>query len=174
MPTGVGRSGRYKFDRKELRPHPRRGAALSAWTATWRCAATSTTPRREGRLDGADPDSVSDHALNRGAEQCGTLGSGNHFLEVQVVDHVFDEEVARRLRPGKGHGVRDDPQRLARPGLSGLRRRPGGAAQRPEEVRHRAARPPARLRPGRTARRARSTSPPCVRPPTSPGATASS
>src|SRR5207248_3055805 len=48
----------------------------------------------EGRLDGADPESVSDHALNRGAEQCGTLGSGNHFLEVQVVDHVFDEAVA--------------------------------------------------------------------------------
>ena len=47
-----------------------------------------------GRLDGADPDAVSDRALDRGAEQCGTLGSGNHFLEVQVVDHVFDEEAA--------------------------------------------------------------------------------
>ncbi len=48
----------------------------------------------EGRLDGADPDSVSDHALNRGAEQCGTLGSGNHFMEVQIVDEVFDEKTA--------------------------------------------------------------------------------
>src|SRR5207244_645332 len=47
-----------------------------------------------GRLDGADPSEVSDHARNRGAEQCGTLGSGNHFLEIQVVDHVFDEEAA--------------------------------------------------------------------------------
>jgi tRNA-splicing ligase RtcB len=37
---------------------------------------------------------VSDRALTRGAEQCGTLGSGNHFLEVQVVDHVFEEEAA--------------------------------------------------------------------------------
>src|SRR6185312_5478451 len=37
---------------------------------------------------------VSDHAIQRGAAQCGTLGSGNHFMEVQVVDHVFDEEVA--------------------------------------------------------------------------------
>src|SRR2546430_11406958 len=34
-----------------------------------------------GRLDGADPNQVSDHAKMRGAEQCGTLGSGNHFLE---------------------------------------------------------------------------------------------
>jgi tRNA-splicing ligase RtcB len=48
-----------------------------------------------GRLDGADPDAVSDLAQARGAEQCGTLGSGNHFLEVQVVDHVFDEEAAQ-------------------------------------------------------------------------------
>jgi tRNA-splicing ligase RtcB len=48
----------------------------------------------EGRLDGGDPDQVSDRALVRGAEQCGTLGSGNHFLEVQVVDHVFDEDAA--------------------------------------------------------------------------------
>ena len=48
-----------------------------------------------GRLDGADPDLVSDHAKKRGAEQCGTLGSGNHFLEVQVVDQVFDEDAAK-------------------------------------------------------------------------------
>src|SRR5205085_7992838 len=47
-----------------------------------------------GRLNGADPDEVSSRALARGAEQCGTLGSGNHFLEVQVVDHVFDEATA--------------------------------------------------------------------------------
>src|SRR5256886_16810939 len=47
-----------------------------------------------GRLDGADPDQVSDHAKLRGAEQCGTLGSGNHFLEVQIVDTIFDEDAA--------------------------------------------------------------------------------
>src|SRR5262249_24467208 len=45
-------------------------------------------------LDGADPDAVTDRAKTRGEEQCGTLGSGNHFLEVQVVDNVFDEEAA--------------------------------------------------------------------------------
>jgi tRNA-splicing ligase RtcB len=48
-----------------------------------------------GKIDAADPDEVSDHAFTRGAEQCGTLGSGNHFMEVQIVDHVFDEGVAR-------------------------------------------------------------------------------
>src|SRR5207245_2409930 len=49
----------------------------------------------QGRLEEAEPSLVSDHALNRGAEQCGTLGSGNHFMEVQVVDHVFDEAAAQ-------------------------------------------------------------------------------
>src|SRR5207249_10248272 len=47
-----------------------------------------------GKLDGADPDQVSDHAKMRGAEQCGTLGSGNHFLEVQLVDAIFDADAA--------------------------------------------------------------------------------
>jgi tRNA-splicing ligase RtcB len=47
-----------------------------------------------GNLEGADPAAVSDHAKTRGQEQCGTLGSGNHFLEVQVVDAIFDDEAA--------------------------------------------------------------------------------
>jgi tRNA-splicing ligase RtcB len=47
-----------------------------------------------GRLEGAKPEHVSDHALQRGADQCGTLGSGNHFLEVQVVDQVCDTHAA--------------------------------------------------------------------------------
>src|SRR5262249_43245230 len=50
-----------------------------------------------GRLDGADPKVVSERALARGEEQCGTLGSGNHFLEVQIVDHVFDEPAATAM-----------------------------------------------------------------------------
>src|SRR5208283_3912789 len=50
-----------------------------------------------GRLDGADPDLVSERAITRGEAQCGTLGSGNHFLEVQVVDSIHDEEAASVL-----------------------------------------------------------------------------
>jgi tRNA-splicing ligase RtcB (3'-phosphate/5'-hydroxy nucleic acid ligase) len=48
-----------------------------------------------GRLDGADPGRVSARARTRGSEQLGTLGSGNHFLELQRVDRVFDAEAAR-------------------------------------------------------------------------------
>jgi tRNA-splicing ligase RtcB len=47
-----------------------------------------------GCLEGADPGLVSDRALERGADQCGTLGSGNHFLEIQVVDRVLDPSAA--------------------------------------------------------------------------------
>jgi tRNA-splicing ligase RtcB len=47
-----------------------------------------------GMLSGADPDAVSDRALLRGLHQVGSLGSGNHFLEVQAVDQVFDADVA--------------------------------------------------------------------------------
>jgi tRNA-splicing ligase RtcB len=93
VPTGVGRSGRFKFDRKELHhilgqgPRYLQGRGLAT-------AGDIENTEAHGFLAGADPDQVSDRALDRGAEQCGTLGSGNHFLEVQIVDHVFDEEAA--------------------------------------------------------------------------------
>jgi len=48
----------------------------------------------EGCIAGAKPELVSDRALARGADQCGTVGAGNHFIEVQVVDRVADERVA--------------------------------------------------------------------------------
>jgi tRNA-splicing ligase RtcB len=96
VPTGVGRSGRFKFDKKEL-------GHLLGEGPSYLLGRDLTTPgdidhtEARGFLDGADPMAVSDHALNRGAEQCGTLGSGNHFLEVQVVDHVFDEVAAAAM-----------------------------------------------------------------------------
>ncbi|MST32251.1 RtcB family protein [Acidimicrobiaceae bacterium USS-CC1] len=57
----------------------------------------------EGVLAGADPDAVSERAKLRGLHQIGSLGSGNHFLEVQVVDRVYDENVAVAfgLHPGQ-------------------------------------------------------------------------
>ncbi len=48
-----------------------------------------------GRLEGADPGALSDRALDRGKSQVGTLGSGNHFAEVQAVEEIYDEEAAR-------------------------------------------------------------------------------
>ena len=63
-------------------------------------------------MAGADPEKVSDRALERGKEQLGTLGSGNHFLEIEAVEEIFDEQGRRGLRPGAGADLRADPQRL--------------------------------------------------------------
>jgi tRNA-splicing ligase RtcB len=93
VPTGVGRSGRYKFDKKELAHLLGEGPRYLVGRGLATAGDVEFT-EAEGRLDGADPELVSDHAKTRGADQCGTLGSGNHFLEVEVVDHVFDEDAA--------------------------------------------------------------------------------
>jgi len=50
-----------------------------------------------GCLEGANPDKISDKALKRGMPQAGTLGSGNHFLEVQVVKEIFEPETAKAM-----------------------------------------------------------------------------
>lgn len=96
IPTGVGKSGKYTFKRQELRQLMGEGAGylLKRGLAT---AGDLERTEANGRLDGAQPDFVSDRALDRGAEQCGTLGSGNHFLEVQVVDQIHDADAAQTM-----------------------------------------------------------------------------
>ncbi len=94
IPAGVGRTGKYKFDAKETR-------ALMAQGVGYAVGRDLGTPddlnhiEANGRIADGDPDEVSDHAVKRGSEQCGTLGSGNHFLEIQVVDRICDAEVAK-------------------------------------------------------------------------------
>ena len=58
-----------------------------------------------GRLEGADPARVSDRAKQRGLKQLGTLGSGNHFLEVQYVETVFEPEIAEQFGLSEGQVV---------------------------------------------------------------------
>lgn len=96
IPTGVGRSGKYSFDKKELRRLMAEGSRYLLKRGLAVDRDIECTEAR-GRLDGANPDNVSDRALSRGAEQCGTLGSGNHFLEIQVVDQIFDEVAAEAI-----------------------------------------------------------------------------
>src|ERR1043165_1934447 len=50
-----------------------------------------------GRIDGADPNVVSPQAKGRGHDQLGTIGSGNHFVEIDVIETVYDDEEAARL-----------------------------------------------------------------------------
>ena len=96
VPTGVGRGGKYKFTHAELRRLMDEGPRylLSRELADPR---DIDYTEARGHLDGAEPDNISPRALDRGHDQCGTLGSGNHFMEVQVVDAVFDAAAAQTM-----------------------------------------------------------------------------
>jgi tRNA-splicing ligase RtcB len=93
VPSGVGRSGRYKYGAGELTRLLGEGSPFLADRGLATPGDIAHT-EADGCLGGADPDLVSDQARKRGAQQCGTLGSGNHFLEVQIVDHVFEPDAA--------------------------------------------------------------------------------
>ena len=96
VPTGTGRGGKYRFSPQELRRLMREGVGF---LADRELAVESDLEHTEARgcLSGAEPGYVSDRALERGYDQCGTLGSGNHFLEVQLVDSIHDEAAARAM-----------------------------------------------------------------------------
>ena len=101
VPTGVGKSGRYEFRGKELDRLLREGSPYLVERGLAEQRDIDYT-EAHGKLDGADAGAVSEHAKARGAEQCGTLGSGNHFLEVQVVDSIYDADAARVMGLDKG------------------------------------------------------------------------
>ena len=92
-PSGVGKEGTLKLNLKELDQVLQEG---SRWALKNGYASEADLARTEesGSLDGAYPDKVSDRAKARGREQIGSLGAGNHFIEVDVVDQIFDEEAA--------------------------------------------------------------------------------
>jgi tRNA-splicing ligase RtcB (3'-phosphate/5'-hydroxy nucleic acid ligase) len=96
VPTGVGSRGRVSLTDQDLGRVMERGAS---WAVEHGLGEPDDVARLEsdGRLPGAAPGEVSEHARERGRRQLGTLGSGNHFLEVQVVDEVYDEEEAARM-----------------------------------------------------------------------------
>jgi tRNA-splicing ligase RtcB (3'-phosphate/5'-hydroxy nucleic acid ligase) len=96
IPTGVGARASVDLTSRELEAAMEGGAA---WAAAGGYGDGDDLAHVEsgGRLAGARPDAVSSHARERGLRQLGSLGSGNHFLEVQMVDEVYDTEVADRL-----------------------------------------------------------------------------
>ncbi len=96
VPAGVGREGKYFFPPRDLKVLMREGPAALRERGLATNADLDHT-EAHGRLAGADPDAVSARAIERGASQCGTLGAGNHFLEVQVVDEIFHPEAARAM-----------------------------------------------------------------------------
>ena len=95
-PSGVGKGGPIRLNAKELRQVLERGAR---WALQRGLATDSDLERTEGEgcLAGADAGCVSERALERGRDQIGTLGAGNHFIEVDVVAEVFDATAAERM-----------------------------------------------------------------------------
>ena len=96
VPTGVGARGSVALTARDLTAVMEGGAA---WATAAGYGEREDLERIEsgGRLAGARTDAVSAHARERGLRQLGSLGSGNHFLELQVVDEVYDPPAAARL-----------------------------------------------------------------------------
>ena len=92
-PSGVGKAGVVKVDMRELDEVLRDG---SKWALKNGYATQADLARTEetGSVKGADPGSVSERAKQRGREQIGSVGAGNHFVEVEVVEQIFDEQAA--------------------------------------------------------------------------------
>lgn len=93
VPSGVGKGGNLLFSPGELDKILRDGAHHMIKLG-YGAEADLEFCEERGRMAGADPDLVSDRAKQRGADQLGTLGSGNHFLEIQYVDEIYDRKVA--------------------------------------------------------------------------------
>lgn len=96
IPAGVGKDGKFRYKPDALRELMGRGVQYLFERGQATLADIAHT-EAAGCLDTAEPDNVSARAIERGADQCGTLGSGNHFLEVQVVDEICDEAAAQAL-----------------------------------------------------------------------------
>lgn len=93
IPSGVGSTGKVRVSIKEV-DEVLRGGARWAVERGFGTQADLDSIEAGGRLREADPEKVSQRARDRGKDQLGTLGSGNHFLEIQVVDHIYDTRAA--------------------------------------------------------------------------------
>ncbi|MEK7850021.1 MAG: RtcB family protein, partial [Candidatus Omnitrophota bacterium] len=92
VPAGVGSEGDIRATLKDEKDILLRG---SGWAVKKGYGIEDDLDMTEerGAIDGADPEAVSERAYTRGKSQSGTLGSGNHFLEVQVVDQLYDADL---------------------------------------------------------------------------------
>ncbi len=93
LPSGVGGAGMRKVSDNEIRAVMVRGAAWAVEEG-FGFAEDLEFTEEHGCLAGADPDVVSNTAIQRGIKQPGSIGSGNHFCEVEVVDHIYDTGTA--------------------------------------------------------------------------------
>lgn len=96
IPSGVGSKGKIRLNSEDERKLLLKGAR---WAVENGFGSEEDLRYTEsgGCIEGADPDLISQKAYERGRAQQGTLGSGNHFTEIQYVDEIYDEKAANRL-----------------------------------------------------------------------------
>jgi tRNA-splicing ligase RtcB len=101
IPSGLGSTGKIKLSQKDEKEIVKKGAI---WAVEQGFGEPDDLQRIEsyGCLEGADPDTISQKAFERGRSQQGTLGSGNHFLEIQYVAEVYEPEIATAMGLWKG------------------------------------------------------------------------
>ena len=131
IPSGVGSKGAVKLSHSELDEVLVNGVN---WAIDHGYGSTNDSDvcEENGQIKNADPNKVSDKARKRGAPQLGSLGSGNHFLEIQKVAEIHDEEAAEKMgikegtitvlihcgSRGFGHQVCSDYLRVAEQAMS--------------------------------------------------------
>ena len=93
VPSGLGSEGKIKVGQKEMEQVMIEGARWAVKRGLGYEEDLDVT-EENGCLAGADPRKISDRAAKRGMPQAGTLGSGNHFLEIQVVKEIFDSRIS--------------------------------------------------------------------------------
>lgn len=98
VPAGVGSQGFVKLNHKDFQAVMRKGARWSVEQG-YGWAGDLLHTEENGCLAGVDPDCISDQAMKRGMQQLGTLGAGNHYLEVQVVhdERIYDHVAAEAM-----------------------------------------------------------------------------
>jgi tRNA-splicing ligase RtcB (3'-phosphate/5'-hydroxy nucleic acid ligase) len=103
-PSGVGKKGKINLSEQEINRVCKEG---SRWALKTGYATQADIRRTEesGQLEGADPSKVSARAKERGRPQLGTLGAGNHFIEVDVVDQLYDHKAAQVMGLEEGNLV---------------------------------------------------------------------
>ena len=101
-PSGVGVKGSVRLSLKQLEAVCRIG---SEWALKNGYARAEDLPSTEegGKVPRADPSAVSERAMARGRPQLGTLGAGNHFIEIDVVEEIYHPEGARAMGLLEGH-----------------------------------------------------------------------
>ncbi|TVP84620.1 MAG: RtcB family protein [Thioalkalivibrio sp.] len=104
IPAGVGSTGAIRLDDREMTEMLEGGAAWAVDQGYGEAADLLRIEER-GEMAGADPAAVSKQARKRQRKEMGTLGSGNHYLEVQRVTEVYDPEVARAFDLAEGEVV---------------------------------------------------------------------